>query len=134
MRLYISIVVIVFEFALVLYISIISYPVTNDRNDSRIQVQLSSLDANCVYAVVAVFYLKTSRIQRTITITRTITFKKHSSLGLGYIRSVFACLRNIMNPNSKPIPGSFLPMRNVPTRNPRTNRVRQQSLSKNVSI
>lgn len=130
MRLYISIVVIVFEFALVLYISIISYPDTNDRNDSRIQVQLSSLDANCVYAVVAVFYLKTSRIQRTIT----RTFKKHSSLGLGYIRSVFACLRNKKNPNSKPIPGSFLPMRNVPTRNPRTNRVRQQSLSKNVSI
>lgn len=131
MRLYISIVVIVFEFALVLYISIISYPDSNDRNDSRIQVQLSSLDANCVYAVVAVFYLKTSRIQRTITRTITKTFKKHSSLGLGYIRSVFACLRN---PNSKPIPGSFLPMRNVPTRTPRTNRVRQQSLSKNVSI
>lgn len=77
---------------------------TNDRNDSRIQVQLSSLDANCVYAVVAVFYLKTSRIQRTITRTiirtRTRTFKKHSSLGLGYIRSVFASQRNIMNPNS----------------------------------
>lgn len=103
MRLYITIVVIVFEFALVLYISIISYPDTNDRNDSRIQVQLSSLDANCVYAVVAVFYLKTSRIQSTIT----RTFKKHSSLGLGYIRSVFACLRNKKNPNSKPIPGSL---------------------------
>lgn len=82
-------------------------------------MQLLSIDANCVYAVVAVFYLKTSAAFQNYTenIQNSITknpiknsdnlYKKKSSLGLGYIRSVFCVFPHALQkqktqPNSNP--------------------------------
>lgn len=92
-------------------------------------MQLSSLDANCVYAVVAVFYLKTSRIQRTITRTRTRTFKniqlKHLTKSHRLVSAIYdqflrVCARHkkmIQNETQLESNSWLLPSkRNVPTR------------------